>query len=80
MLINEAVSAVAEELAPPEAIDRAMKLGTHYPFGPLEWSERLGLKALLSALEGLHDELGEDRYRPHPLLKRMVAAGLEGWR
>jgi 3-hydroxybutyryl-CoA dehydrogenase len=54
-----------------------MKLGTNYPRGPLEWAEQIWLKPLARALEGLHQELGEDRYRPHPLLKRMVAAGRE---
>ena len=79
-LVDEAATAVAEEIGPPEIIDGALKLGAHHPFGPLEWSERLGLRTLLNALEGLHTELGGERYRPHPLLKRMAAAGVEGWR
>jgi 3-hydroxybutyryl-CoA dehydrogenase len=79
-LIDEAATAVAEGAGPPDQIDRAMKLGAALPYGPLEWSERLGLRPLLSALEGLHAELGEARTRPHPLLRRMVAAGVEGWR
>ncbi|WP_245392027.1 3-hydroxyacyl-CoA dehydrogenase family protein, partial [Meiothermus taiwanensis] len=77
LLINEAVSALAEGVASPADLNRAMRLGTGYPLGPLEWAERLWLKPLLRALEGLQAELGEDRYRPHPLLRRMVAAGLE---
>lgn len=77
LLINEAVSALAEGVAGPDDLNRAMRLGTGYPLGPLEWAERLWLKPVLRALEGLHAELGEDRYRPHPLLRRMVAAGLE---
>ncbi len=77
MLINEAVSALAEGVARPDELNRAMRLGTGYPLGPLEWAERIWLKPVLRALEGLHTELGEDRYRPHPLLRRMVAAGLE---
>jgi len=56
-----------------------MRLGTGYPLGPLEWAEQLWLKPVLRALEGLQAELGEDRYRPHPLLRRMVAAGLENF-
>lgn len=76
LLINEAVSAVAEGLATPSDLDRAMRLGTGYPRGPLEWAEAIWLKPVLRALESLHSELGEDRYRPHPLLRRMVAAGI----
>lgn len=79
-LIDEAATAVADGMGTPETIDGALKLGAGHPFGPLEWSERLGLRPLLSALEGLHGETGEERFRPHPLLKRMVAAGVEGWR
>jgi len=80
MLINEAAGAVAERLAAPEAIDSAMKFGVNYPWGPLEWSEFLGLGVVLAGLQGLHAELGEERYRPHPLLRRMVAAGVRSWR
>ncbi|GIW30854.1 MAG: 3-hydroxyacyl-CoA dehydrogenase [Meiothermus sp.] len=79
LLINEAVSALAEGVARPADLNRAMRLGTGYPLGPLEWAERLWLKPVLRALEGLQAELGEDRYRPHPLLRRMVAAGLESF-
>lgn len=77
LLINEALSAIAEGVANPADLNKAMRLGTGYPRGPLEWAELIWLKPVLRALEGLHAELGEDRYRPHPLLKRMVAAGLE---
>ncbi|GIW35095.1 3-hydroxyacyl-CoA dehydrogenase NAD-binding domain-containing protein [Meiothermus sp.] len=77
LLINEAVSALAEGVASPADLNRAMRLGTGYPLGPLEWAEFIWLKPILRALDGLHAELGEDRYRPHPLLRRMVAAGLE---
>jgi 3-hydroxybutyryl-CoA dehydrogenase len=79
LLINEAISALAEGVARPADLNRAMRLGTGYPLGPLEWAERLWLKPVLRALEGLQAELGEDRYRPHPLLRRMVAAGLESF-
>lgn len=77
LLVNEAVSALAEGVASPADLNRAMRLGTGYPLGPLEWAEQIWLKPVLRALEGLQAELGEDRYRPHPLLRRMVAAGLE---
>ncbi|HEX7022843.1 MAG TPA: 3-hydroxyacyl-CoA dehydrogenase family protein, partial [Trueperaceae bacterium] len=60
-------------------IDRALCLGLNYPRGPLAWSETLGLAAALDALEGIHRELGEARYRPHPLWRRAVAAGLTRW-
>jgi 3-hydroxybutyryl-CoA dehydrogenase len=80
MLINEAVSGLQEGVASPHAIDQAMRLGTNYPLGPFEWSERLGLEEVLAGLQGLHDELGDDRYRPQGLLRRAVAAGLAGWR
>jgi 3-hydroxybutyryl-CoA dehydrogenase len=80
MLINEAVSALAEGVAGADDLDSAMKLGTNYPLGPLEWSRVLGLESVLLGLEGLMNELGEDRYRPHPLLRRMVATGVTHWR
>ena len=79
LIINEAVSALAEGLASQDDLDTAMKLGANYPLGPLEWSELIGLENLLVGLDGLHHELGEDRYRPHPLLRRVVAAGLSSW-
>jgi 3-hydroxybutyryl-CoA dehydrogenase len=78
-IINEAVCALAEGLATAKDIDTAMRLGVNYPLGPLEWSELLGLDTVLSALQSLFEELGEDRYRPHPLLRRMVLAGLKNW-
>ncbi|MFA5550442.1 MAG: 3-hydroxyacyl-CoA dehydrogenase NAD-binding domain-containing protein [Trueperaceae bacterium] len=77
LLLNEAVSAVAERLATPEHVDLAMRLGVNYPAGPLEWAERIGLADVLSALDGLHAEVGAERFAPQPLLRRMVAAGAE---
>lgn len=74
-LFNEAVGAVAEQLAPPDEIDRAMRLGANHPAGPLEWGERIGLTTMLNALKGLRDETGEQRFAPAPLLKRLIAAG-----
>lgn len=73
-LINEAASAVLEGVAQPADIDTAMKLGTNYPHGPLEWADYIGLDTVLGVLTGLFQEWGEDRYRPSPLLRRMVAA------
>jgi 3-hydroxybutyryl-CoA dehydrogenase len=77
-LINEAVSALQEGVATPADIDTAMKLGTNYPHGPLEWADQIGLDTVLGVMTGLYTEWGEDRYRPAPLLKRMVLAGKLG--
>ncbi len=77
-LINEAASALLEGVATPADIDQAMKLGTNYPYGPLEWGDYLGLDTVLGVMNGLFSEWGEDRYRPSPLLKRMVLAGRYG--
>ncbi|MCP5099589.1 MAG: 3-hydroxybutyryl-CoA dehydrogenase, partial [Chloroflexi bacterium] len=73
-LINEAASAVLEGVASIEDIDKAMKLGTNYPHGPLEWGDYIGLDTVLGVMNGLFTEWGEDRYRPSPLLRRLVAA------
>jgi 3-hydroxybutyryl-CoA dehydrogenase len=73
-LINEAASALLEGVASAEDIDKAMKLGTNYPYGPLEWADYIGVDTVLGVLTGLFNEWGEDRYRPSPLLKRMAAA------
>lgn len=75
LLLNEAVSAVAERLASPQDIDLAMRLGVNYPAGPLEWAEAMGLKEMLHALYGLQREVGAERFAPHPLLRRLVGAG-----
>lgn len=77
-LINEAVSGLQENIATPADIDTAMKLGTNYPHGPLEWADQIGLDTVLGVMTGLYTEWGEDRYRPAPLLKRMVLAGKLG--
>jgi len=77
-LINEAVSAFMEGVAEAVDIDQAMKLGTNYPFGPLEWGDMIGLDTVLGVMTGLYEEWGEDRYRPTPLLRRMVLAGKLG--
>jgi 3-hydroxybutyryl-CoA dehydrogenase len=74
-LVNEAASALMEGVASAGDIDAAMRLGTNFPYGPLEWGDIIGLDNVLAVLNGLYREYGEDRYRPSPLLKRMVYAG-----
>jgi len=77
-MINEAIFALMEGVAEPEAIDTVMKLGMNHPMGPLELADLIGLDTCLSILEVLHRELGDDRYRPCPLLRKYVAAGWLG--
>jgi 3-hydroxybutyryl-CoA dehydrogenase len=72
MIINEAAQVYSEQVASKEDIDTAMKLGTNYPFGPLEWADRLGVGLVYNILAALQRDFGEDRYRPHALLKEMV--------
>ncbi len=77
-MINEAVTALMEGVAEAEAIDTVMKLGLNHPMGPLELADLIGLDTCLNILEVLHRELGDDRYRPSPLLRKYVAAGWYG--
>lgn len=77
-MINEAVTALMEGVAEAEAIDTVMKLGLNHPMGPLELADLIGLDTCLNILEVLHRELGDDRYRPSPLLRKYVAAGWLG--
>jgi 3-hydroxybutyryl-CoA dehydrogenase len=77
-MINEAIFAVYEGVATAEAIDEVMKLGMNHPMGPLALADFIGLDVCLAILEVLHDGLGDPKYRPCPLLKRMVAAGWLG--
>jgi len=74
-LVNEAAFALQKGIGSAEAIDTAMKLGFNYPKGPLEWGDELGLDHVLAVLDGLREELGEERYRAAPLLRRLVANG-----
>ena len=75
MLINEAIDAVFLHIASIEDIDLAMTNGVNYPKGLLKWADELGLDWVLTRLETLHKEYGDDRYRPNPLLRRMVRSG-----
>ncbi|MGH2574479.1 MAG: 3-hydroxybutyryl-CoA dehydrogenase [Ignavibacteria bacterium] len=77
-MLNEAMYCVMEGVATPEAIDTVMKLGTNQPMGPLALADFIGLDVCLSILEVLHNGLGDSKYRPCPLLKKMVAAGYLG--
>ncbi|MFI5184904.1 MAG: 3-hydroxybutyryl-CoA dehydrogenase [Vicinamibacteria bacterium] len=77
-MINEAIFAVYEGVATPEAIDQVMKLGMSHPMGPLTLADFIGLDVCLAILKVLHDGLGDPKYRPCPLLKRMVDAGWLG--
>ncbi len=77
-MINEAVFALMEGVAEAEAIDTVMKLGMAHPMGPLALADLIGLDTCLSILEVLHRDLGDDRYRPCPLLRKYVAAGWLG--
>jgi 3-hydroxybutyryl-CoA dehydrogenase len=74
-MINEAVFCVMEGVATAEAIDTVMKLGMAHPMGPLALADFIGLDVCLAILEVLHRGLGDDKYRPAPLLRKMVAAG-----
>lgn len=77
-MINEAVFALSEGVASAEDIDRVMRLGMGHPIGPLALADLVGLDVCLSVLEVLHREFGDPKYRPCPLLRRMVAAGRLG--
>jgi len=77
-MINEAVFCVMEGVATPEAVDNVMKLGMNHPMGPLALADLIGLDVCLHILEVLQGGLGDDKYRPCPLLRKMVAAGRLG--
>lgn len=77
-MINEAIFCVHEGVATPEAVDTVMKLGMAHPMGPLALADFIGLDVCLMILEVLHKELGDDKYRPCPLLRKMVTAGYLG--
>ena len=77
-MINEAVFALMEGVADVDAIDSVMMLGMNHPMGPLALADLIGLDTCLNIMEVLHRELGDDRYRPCPLLRKYVAAGWLG--
>jgi 3-hydroxybutyryl-CoA dehydrogenase len=77
-MINEAIFALQEGVGTVEAIDAVMKLGMNHPMGPLALCDLVGLDVVLSVMEVLQRDLGEDKYRPSPLLRKMVAAGYLG--
>jgi 3-hydroxybutyryl-CoA dehydrogenase len=77
-MINEAAGVLADGVASAEDIDTAMKLGANPPIGPLALGDLVGLDVCLAIMEVLHKETGEDKYRPHPLLRKMTRGGLLG--
>ena len=77
-MINEAIFAVMEGVGTPEAIDTVMKLGMNHPMGPLTLADFIGLDVCLAIMNVLHDGIGDPKYRPCPLLRRMVDAGQLG--
>jgi 3-hydroxybutyryl-CoA dehydrogenase len=77
-MINEAAFCVMEGVATPDAVDTVMRLGMNHPIGPLALADLIGLDVCLAILEVLHRDLGDDKYRPCPLLRKLVAAGRLG--
>jgi 3-hydroxybutyryl-CoA dehydrogenase len=77
-MINEAIFALQEAIGSPEAIDSVMKLGMNHPMGPLELCDLVGLDVVLFVMEVLQRDLGDDKYRPAYLLRKMVDAGYLG--
>ncbi len=77
-MINEAIGVYADGVSSVRDIDTAMRLGANHPIGPLALGDMIGLDVVLAIMEVLHQETGEDKYRPYPLLKKMVRGGLLG--
>ncbi|MGB4440495.1 MAG: 3-hydroxybutyryl-CoA dehydrogenase [Sedimentibacter sp.] len=77
-MVNEGVGILADGVATKEEIDTAMKLGANHPMGPLELGDLIGLDVCLAIMEVLYNEFGDSKYRPHPLLRKMVRANLLG--
>ncbi|NLZ28741.1 MAG: 3-hydroxybutyryl-CoA dehydrogenase [Firmicutes bacterium] len=77
-MINEAICCVYEGIASPEGVDQVMKLGMNHPMGPLALADLIGLDTCLAIMDVLHEGFGDPKYRPCPLLRRYVKAGLLG--
>ena len=77
-MVNEAIFVLAEGIASAKDIDDGMRLGANHPIGPLALADMVGLDTILLVLDSFHKELGEDKYRPAPLLRKMVRAGYLG--
>lgn len=77
-LVNEGIGILADGVATAEEIDEAMKLGANHPMGPLTLGDLIGLDVCLAIMEVLYKEFGDSKYRPHPLLRKMVRANLLG--
>ena len=77
-MVNEGIGILADGVAKVEDIDAAMKLGANHPMGPLELGDLIGLDVCLAIMNTLYVEFGDTKYRPHPLLKKMVRAGKLG--
>ena len=77
-MINEAIGVLADGVASAEDIDTAMKLGASHVMGPLALGDLVGLDICLAIMEVLHKQLGDSKYRPHPLLRKMVSGKLLG--
>lgn len=77
-MVNEGISILADGVADVEGIDTAMKLGANHPMGPLALGDLIGLDVCLAIMETLYTEFGDTKYRPHPLLRKMVRAGKLG--
>ena len=74
-MINEAIGVLSEGITSAEDIDKAMKYGANHPIGPLALGDLIGNDIVLAIMNNLYEELGDSKYRPHPLLKKMVRAG-----
>ena len=77
-MVNEGIGIFAEGVASAAEIDEAMKLGANHPMGPLALGDLIGLDVCLAIMEVLYNEFGDSKYRPHPLLRKMVRANQLG--